>query len=463
MLGKKLIFPAVTVILLLTVACGSSISNPAAGSETPTPTGTVESTIDSTTATPTPSPTPSPTPTLTPNAGSEDRVPTMEDATKEPGRSATPTNTEPSSVVEPDPDFLTALSSARFSTRGWKTDFSLHSVPYDEIIGGGPPRDGIAPIDEPRFGDVSLGNEWLNDEEPVIFFEHNGDARAYPLRIMTQHEIVNDVVGGIPVTVTFCPLCNSAIVFDRRLDGEVLDFGTSGNLRNSDLIMWDRQTESWWQQFTGEAIVGSLTGKKLQFLTATIISWEDFKVSRPEGTALDRNTGFNRSYTRSPYAGYDRVDNPPFLFDGDLDGRLLPKERVVAVELDSGEAVAFPYGILREERVVDYSRGDHEMVIFFNPNTLSSFVDRTTLDFEEVGSSGVFNPHVDDQRLTFRPDGDKFLDNETGSEWNILGEAIQGPLTGKKLTPILHGDHFWFAFGAFRPDTIIYQGSGQGS
>ncbi|MEE8158396.1 MAG: DUF3179 domain-containing (seleno)protein, partial [Dehalococcoidia bacterium] len=139
------------------------------------------------------------------------------------------------------------------------------------------------------------------------------------------------------------------------------------------------------------------------------------------------------------------------------------KERVVAVELDSGEAVAFPYGILREERVVDYSRGDHEMVIFFNPNTLSSFVDRTTLDFEEVGSSGVFNPNVDDQRLTFRPDGDKFLDNETGSEWNILGEAIQGPLTGKKLTPILHGDHFWFAFGAFRPDTIIYQGSGQGS
>jgi hypothetical protein len=387
----------------------------------------------------------------------------VEDATKEPGRSATPTNTEPSSVVEPDPDFLTALSSARFSTRGWKTDFSLHSVPYDEIIGGGPPRDGIAPIDEPRFGDVSLGNEWLNDEEPVIFFEHNGDARAYPLRIMTQHEIVNDVVGGIPVTVTFCPLCNSAIVFDRRLDGEVLDFGTSGNLRNSDLIMWDRQTESWWQQFTGEAIVGSLTGKKLQFLTATIISWEDFKVSRPEGTALDRNTGFNRSYTRSPYAGYDRVDNPPFLFDGDLDGRLLPKERVVAVELDSGEAVAFPYGILREERVVDYSRGDHEMVIFFNPNTLSSFVDRTTLDFEEVGSSGVFNPNVDDQRLTFRPDGDKFLDNETGSEWNILGEAIQGPLTGKTLTPILHGDHFWFAFGAFRPDTIIYQGSGQGS
>lgn len=414
MLGEKLVLPAVIAILALAVACGSSAS-------------------------------------------------TVEDATKEPGGSATPTNGEPSSVVEPDPDFLTALSSARFSTRGWETDFSLHSVPYDEIIGGGPPRDGIAPIDEPRFGDVSLGNEWLNDEEPVIFFEHNGDARAYPLRIMTQHEIVNDEVGGIPVTVTFCPLCNSAIVFDRRLDGEVLDFGTSGNLRNSDLIMWDRQTESWWQQFTGEAIVGSLTGKKLQFLTATIISWKEFKVSKPEGKALDIDTGFNRSYTRSPYAGYDRVDNPPFLFDGDLDGRLLPKERVVAVELDSGEAVAFPYTILREERVVDYSKGDHEMVIFFNPNTLSSFVDGLTGDFEEVGTSGVFKPHVDDQRLTFKLDGDKFLDNETGSEWNILGEAIQGPLTGKTLTPVLHGDHFWFAFGAFRPDTIIYQGSGQGS
>ncbi len=258
------------------------------------------------------------------------------------------TASDPNVTVLPDPNFREGLSQARISTSGWTTDFSLHSVPYSEILSGGPSRDGIPPIDNPRFATFEDADGWLDGQEPVIAFELNGDARAYPLQILTWHEIVNDVVGDVPVTVTFCPLCNSAIVFDRRLDGVVYDFGTSGKLRNSDLIMWDRQTESWWQQFTGEAIVGSLTGKKLQFLTATIISWEDFKVSKPEGKALDIDTGFNRSYTRSPYAGYDRVDNPPFLFDGDLDGRLLPKERVVAVELDSGEAVAFPYTILRE-------------------------------------------------------------------------------------------------------------------
>ena len=236
-------------------------------------------------------------------------------------------------TIEPDPDFQSALSRAGISPRGWETDFSRHTVPFSEIRSGGPPRDGIPPLDDPKFTTPDEASGWLGDQEPVIAFELNGEAKAYPLQILTWHEIVNDVVGGVPVSATFCPLCNAAIVFDRRLDGVVHDFGTSGKLRNSDLIMWDRQTETWWQQFTGEGIVGELAGKTLTILPASIVSFADFKSANPDGTVLSIDTGFSRAYGRNPYAGYDRADQPPFLFDGPLDGRLLPKERVATVTL----------------------------------------------------------------------------------------------------------------------------------
>ena len=138
--------------------------------------------------------------------------------------------------------------------------------------------------------------------------------------------------------ITFCPLCNTAIAFDRRLDGKTYDFGTSGNVRKSDLVMWDRQTESWWQQITGEAIVGALTGTRLTMLPATIVAWEDFHRDAPQGRVLSRETGINRDYGSNPYAGYDRVDQSPFLYDGELDDRLLPMERIVSVS-DSDEDV----------------------------------------------------------------------------------------------------------------------------
>ena len=369
---------------------------------------------------------------------------------------------EPGVTVAPDPNYEEDLQQAGISTRGWTTDFSLHSVPYSEIISGGPPRDGIPPIDDPKFTTFEDAAKWLGGQEPVIALELNGDARAYPLQILTWHEIVNDVVGGVPVAATFCPLCNSAIVFDRRLGGVVYDFGTSGKLRKSDLIMWDRQTESWWQQFTGEAIVGELTGKGLTFVPASIVSFNDFKEANPEGQVLSRDTGFTRDYGRNPYAGYDRADIPPFLFDGELDGRLLPKERVVAVTIGDGDA-AFPFSLLENERVVNYTVNKQELVVFFKPGTLSA-LDRSSIsDSRDVGATGVFDTHLDGRKLTFRADGDDFVDNETGSVWNILGQATQGPLAGSKLTPIVHANHFWFAWGAFKPDTKIYQGQGDPS
>jgi len=226
-----------------------------------------------------------------------------------------------------------------FRTDGWDTNFCLHNVPYDEIFSGGPPRDGIPPIDSPRFESVESADTWIEDVEPVIILEVNDDVRAYPLQILIWHEIVNDEVDGQPVVVTFCPLCNTALVFARPIiNGELLTFGTSGNLRISDLVMWDRQTESWWQQFNGEAIVGDLTGTKLEFLPSAIISWADFKSKHPEGQVLSIETGFPRSYGRNPYTGYDDINSYPFAYTGDLNDRLPAMARVLGILLEDGWA-----------------------------------------------------------------------------------------------------------------------------
>ncbi len=363
------------------------------------------------------------------------------------------------SGVVPDPDYKEKLKAARLSTLGWDTDFSLHTVPFGEVRSGGIGRDGIPPLDDPKFDTPDQADQWILPNEPVIALILNGDARAYPLQILIWHEIVNDVVGGLPTTVTFCPLCNSAIAFDRILEGVIYDFGTSGKLRNSDLVMWDRQTETWWQQFTGEGIIGKLAGKQLTIVPASIISWEDFKLAFPDGKVLNRETGFedDREYGVNPYAGYDRVDNPPFLFDGELDGRLLPKERVAAVTVGDEDA-AFPFFILEEERVVNYMVGDQDLVVFFETGTTSALDLSSIRRSKEVGASGVFKRELDGQALTFSFDGNNFVDNETNTTWNILGQAVEGPFAGAELTPIIHADHFRFSWAAFKPFTRIYLG-----
>lgn len=209
------------------------------------------------------------------------------------------------------------------------TDFSRHSVPLEEIISGGPPRDGIPSIDDPRFVPLVDATD-LAPREPVLGLNVGGDARAYPIRILMWHEIVNDIVGGVPVAVTYCPLCNSGVVFDRRAGGHLLDFGTSGRLRHSDMIMYDRQTESLWQQFLGEAVVGELTGIVLERLPVRLESLERFAGRHPDGQVLVPTNPRARAYGRNPYVGYDG-EAWPFLYRGDYDGSVPPMARVVAI------------------------------------------------------------------------------------------------------------------------------------
>jgi hypothetical protein len=197
----------------------------------------------------------------------------------------------------------------------------------------------------------------------------------------------------------------------------------------------------------------------LPFIPASIISWADFKEANPDSLVLSRDTGFDRPYGSNPYAGYDRVDRPPFLFEGDIDGRLLPKERVDAINIGDVSA-AFPFPLLETERVVNYPVNGTDVVVFFKPGTVSALDRALIIDSDDVGSTGVFDANLDGQKLTFSLKNDRFVDDQTGTSWNILGEALEGEMAGKSLTPIVHGNHFWFAWGAFNPDTLIYKGQG---
>ena len=212
-----------------------------------------------------------------------------------------------------------------------KTDFTTKSIPFSDIISGGPPRDGIPSIDDPIFKPIADITD-LKATEPVIGLILNGKARAYPLRILMWHEIVNDTIGGVPVAVTYCPLCNSGVVFDRRFDGHVLSFGTTGKLRKSDLVMYDRQTETWWQQFLGEGLIGKYTGETLKVIPARLESYENFIKRAPGGEVLVPNRPDQRNYGRNPYLAYDQQDRPYPLFEGDLPDYINPMARIVVID-----------------------------------------------------------------------------------------------------------------------------------
>ncbi|MBI2867318.1 MAG: DUF3179 domain-containing protein [Chloroflexi bacterium] len=340
-----------------------------------------------------------------------------------------------------------------FGAPEWRTDFSLHSVPYDEIISGGPPRDGIPPIDTPTFISVAQAAESVKPQEPVAAFVWNGDARAYPLSILIWHEIVNDVVGGKPVAVTFCPLCNTSITLDRTVEGRALRFGTTGLLRRSDLVMWDDATESWWQQGTGEAIVGSSTGAKLAFLPTDVVSLQDFQERYPDGKVLSSDTGFRRNYGANPYEDYD--SSQPFLFFDDIDSRLPAMERVVGVRI--GEAVkAYPFTTLEAERVVNDQIDGRNLAVLWKPGVLSALDDAVINKSRDTGAAAVYDRVVDGHVLTFVFQDGVVRDRETGTEWNFWGQGVQGPLAGRQLTKIINVVHFWFSWASFFPSTAIY-------
>jgi hypothetical protein len=344
-------------------------------------------------------------------------------------------------------------ANLQFSTAGWRTDFATHSVPLDQFASGGPGKDGIPAIDHPRFVSVDAADRFLTGDEPVAVVQLGGSVKAYPIQIMIWHEIVNDTLAGQPIALTYCPLCNSTVAFSRRIGGRTLSFGTTGNLRNSDLVMYDRQTESWWQQLTAEAVVGKLTGTKLEVLPSQILSWNQFKRLHPDGRLLSRNTGYERPYGQNPYAGYDQPNSPPFALSGQPDPRLPPKERVAAVQTGAHSAVVYPFSRLERDAPINDEIGGRPVVVSFDPR-VGSPLDAPEVQLgRDVGTAAVFARRIDGRTLTFEKGGEPgiFRDRETGSTWTMSGRATAGPLEGERLKQIRSDDQFWFALAAFFP------------
>ena len=339
-------------------------------------------------------------------------------------------------------------------------EFPEPLIPPDDIISGGPPPDGIPPIDEPAFLTVAEHLDLLAPDEPVVALDIEGDARAYPVRILIWHEIVNDTVGGVPVAVTYCPLCNSAATYVRTIDGFETTFGTSGSLFASALVMYDRATESLWTHFDGRAVVGLLAGAELASVPSPLMAWSDFVVAYPDGMVLDeRRTGHNRRYGSNPYVGYDDPDTRPFLFIGDADERARAKQRVVGVELN-GDAQAFTLDLLRgagDVAALNTRVGGEPLVILWKSGQSSALQTAELTGADDVGSVGVFRADVDGTTAEFSVDGDEIRDAATGSTWNVAGQAIAGPASGTSLERVPHLDTFWFAWSTYRPGTALVE------
>ena len=311
--------------------------------------------------------------------------------------------------------FLFVSTAGQANPAVWKfewprTDFDQTSIDYSDIRSGGPPKDGIPSIDDPKFASIEQVRDDIEPSEPVITVEVNGQAKAYPLSILIWHEIVNDELGGVPISVTYCPLCNSAVVFDRRLGDRVLDFGTTGKLRFSDLVMYDRQTESWWQQFVGEAIVGELTGQLLTMLPVRVEAFERFVERFPDGQVQVVPSNFRRAYGQNPYVGYDS-SRSPFLYDGPNPDGIAPLAYVVAV---AGEA--WSLDLLQQERRIE--KGD--LVLTWEPGAASA------------------------------------LDRRRISEGRDLGNVVVQRRKGSALADEVHDLTFAFSFHAFHPDGVIH-------
>ncbi|HEY5640217.1 MAG TPA: DUF3179 domain-containing protein [Dehalococcoidia bacterium] len=347
------------------------------------------------------------------------------------------------------------------NVQGWNTDWSKATIDLSELrrgLAASDPRDGIPPIDEPKLETVAEASAWLDEREPVALAEAGGETRAYPLRILTWHEVVNDELGGLPVAITYCPLCNSAVGFEREVDGQVLRFGVSGLLRNSDLVMWDRQTESLWQQISGEGIVGELAGAQLEFVPVTIVSWKTFREQFPDATVLSQDTGFGRSYGINPYDFYDSATRP-FLFSGEVDDRYPAMERVLAAVVGESNK-AYPFSLISDELVVNDELAGEPIVVFWgDEDTASALSDPEIAEGRAVGTGAAYSRTVEGQVLTFRAAGpDRFEDTETGTTWDLLGNGVDGPLAGERLEPVIGGTHLWFAWAAFNQGSPVYEG-----
>jgi hypothetical protein len=344
-------------------------------------------------------------------------------------------------------------------------DTNVHNVPLDEIIfdtfqpanravpltDAQPAlirslRDAIPPIYEPRFTSAADTDEWLSDSDIVLGYADGDEAYAYPVKILNFHEMVSHQVNGRDILASYCPLCRSGIVFDRVLPGAgaPLIMGNTSALYESDMVMFDHQTGSYWNQVSAEAIVGPLTGQRLSILPAQMTTWGGWKESYPDTLALSENTGFERDYRRDPFTGYGEALNAGgrFFFpvsEAGRDPRLDPGEIVLGLEI-GGDLRVYPLTLLGDAVVKD-TLGDTDVVVFSQA--------------DGPGGAAYF-PEIESRELTFVLEDGRIQDLETGSEWDLAGRAIDGELAGAQLEPLSVRSTFWFSLVANFPEIDVY-------
>lgn len=335
----------------------------------------------------------------------------------------------------------------------WRTDFTKTSAPMSNMvdIGG---RNNFMPIDHPRWMSVNEVT-WLADKSPVIVLVNEDSARAYPIVVLMEHGIVNDMLGTEPIAVTYCMLCNAPIVYQRTVNNVVLRFSATGTVNNSGFVMWDDQTESWWQQFTGQAIVGQYVGVSLVVVPSQVVGYRVFRDRYRDGKVLTGDVNKPpMSYGANPFVSYD--SNPqPFMYSAPSDDRLFPTERVLAGVV-SGQAVAYPFSILSRVGVVNDTVNGMPIVVLWQAGANSTHDQASVENSKDVGMAALFMRVFDGQALTFAYDEGRIIDTQTGSVWNIFGEAIEGELTGAILPPMNGSSCFWFSWAEYYPDTVIY-------
>ena len=377
--------------------------------------------------------------------------------------SAAPTSDPPAAGA------TSALASPAPYTPGQpppSVDTSVASVPLDEIVFNtvsvlgewvslahlSPSiieqvRDSIKPIYKPKYQDVE-GGDWLSDEDLVIGYSTPSGAYSYPVRILNYHEIVNDVVDGLPVLVTYCPLCASGVVYSRRVDGSVLLFGNTHALHQSDTVMYDHHTGSYWYQVLGEAIVGPLTGKRLKLLPSMTITWAQWKEQHPETRVLSRDLGLLSTVDGDPYAddrfaGYDQsINRGQFetpVSPKVLDDRLRPGDRALVVEV-GGTSKAYALSSPSDWLVNDLVGGENVVV----------------MGTAEGPGAAAYYRYADGRPLTFRLGEDSIEDLETGSVWDFSGLALSGPLKGTRLAPVPSRTGYWFSLAGALPGIELY-------
>ncbi len=332
--------------------------------------------------------------------------------------------------TEPDPASLNNSKGVMTTSEGTK-----YTVNPDELVQGCPGRDCIPSIDDPGYVDAENA-DWLEGEDRIIGLEIGNESRAYPLNILSRHEIINDRVSGEPVAVTYCPLCRSGMTYSREVEGEVLEFGVSGKLYEANLVMYDRQTESYWSQISGRAIVGEKVPEKLELIFSSITTWDEWRNGHPETKVLSRDTGIYpaSAYSRSAYGGYRKSESVGFGVE-DVDDRLPAKKLVHGIKIGK-TSKAYTEEILKQEEFIQDEVEGRTLLIFKNP-----------------GDGSVTALAKNDTGLEFELT-DEYIRDSEGGRWSFEGDKQNGDASIERIIP---QGFYWFAWSKFNPETELYR------